>query len=52
VYLGALPAAQEPPPAFKVTEDGDRIRIAGAALDASVRKKGYVSGSRAVAYST
>ena len=42
--VGAVPAGQEPPPAFTITEDGDRIRIAGAALEASVKKKGYVSG--------
>jgi hypothetical protein len=52
--LGALaacvavtPAAAEPPPVFKVTEDGDRIRIAGDALEASIKKKGYVSGVEA-----
>src|SRR5437764_13247124 len=32
------------PPAFKVTEDDRRIHIAGAALEAAVRKTGYVSG--------
>jgi hypothetical protein len=31
-------------PAFKVAEDPDRIRIAGPALEAAVRKTGYVSG--------
>jgi hypothetical protein len=36
------PAA--PAPAFKVTEDQTRIRIAGSALEAAVRKTGYVSG--------
>lgn len=39
----ALPAAPPAPP-FKVTEDDDRIRIAGAALEAAVRKRGYVTG--------
>ncbi len=43
--VGATPAAPEP--AFKVTEDADRIRIAGDALDASIRKKGYVTGVEA-----
>ena len=45
--VGFAPAASEPLPAFKVTEDGDRIRIAGNALEASVKKKGYVSGVEA-----
>lgn len=40
-----LPAAPEP--AFKVTEDDDRITITGTALDAKIRKKGYVSGVEA-----
>src|SRR4051794_1074562 len=34
-------------PAFRVTEDGERIRIAGAALEAAVKKVGYVSGVEA-----
>ncbi|MBY0456864.1 MAG: hypothetical protein K2V38_05975, partial [Gemmataceae bacterium] len=42
--VSALPAAQEQPSAFKITEDGDRIHIAGSALEASIKKKGYVSG--------
>lgn len=37
-----LPVAPEP--AFKVSEDADRITITGDALDAAVRKAGYVSG--------
>lgn len=41
----ALPAVGLPqPPAFRVTEDAERIRIAGTALEAAVRKRGYVSG--------
>ena len=51
VALGAIATAQPPSsthaPAFKVTEDGDRIRVTGAALEASVRKSGYVSGVEA-----
>jgi hypothetical protein len=39
------PATGESP--FRVTEDEERIRIAGPALEASVRKKGYVSGVEA-----
>lgn len=42
--VGLVPAAE---PAFKVTEDADRIRIAGDALEASIKKKGYVSGVEA-----
>ena len=30
--------------AFEVTEDEERIRISGSALEASIRKRGYVSG--------
>src|SRR5215210_188546 len=41
LLLPFLPAAD---PAFKVTDDPDRIRIVGSALEASVRKKGYVTG--------
>jgi hypothetical protein len=40
-----LPAAPEPP--FKVTEDDDRITITGPALDAAVKKRGYVTGVEA-----
>lgn len=36
----AHPAA----PAFRVTEDENRIRIVGTALEAAIKKKGYVSG--------
>jgi hypothetical protein len=43
--VGVTPAAPEP--AFKVTEDADRIRVVGDALEASVKKKGYVSGVEA-----
>jgi len=39
--------ATDPAPAFKVTEDAERIRIVGDALEAAVRKKGYVSGVEA-----
>lgn len=31
-------------PGWVVTEDGDRIRVSGEAIEAAVRKKGYVSG--------
>ncbi|OWK34467.1 hypothetical protein [Fimbriiglobus ruber] len=41
----ALASAQTP--GFKVTEDADRIRVTGAALDFTVRKTGYVSGIEA-----
>lgn len=39
-----LPAAD---PAFRITEDADRIHIVGDTLAATVRKKGYVSGVEA-----
>jgi hypothetical protein len=44
-FLPALPA--QPKAAFTVSEDDDRIRIAGDALSASIKKKGYVSGVEA-----
>lgn len=34
-------------PAFRITDDPDRIRIAGTALEAAVKKVGYVSGVEA-----
>jgi hypothetical protein len=37
----------QPAPAFKVTEDEYRIKLVGSTLEASVRKKGYVSGVEA-----
>lgn len=43
VVLIAAPAAAADPP-FKVTEDAERIRIVGTSLEASIKKKGYVSG--------
>src|ERR671911_2836932 len=42
--VAAPPAAPDPAPAFRVTEDAERVRIAGTALEAAVRKAGYVSG--------
>jgi hypothetical protein len=45
-FVGLTPAA-DPAHAFKVTEDGDRIRIVGSSLEASIKKKGYVSGVEA-----
>ena len=44
VAVAAPPATPDPAPAFRVTEDAERIRIAGPALEAAVRKTGYVSG--------
>lgn len=44
---GARPPAEDSPAPFQVREDGERVRIVGAALEASVRKKGYVSGVEA-----
>lgn len=43
--IGSVPAAPDSP--FTVTEDADRIRITGEALEAQVKKKGYVSGVEA-----
>ena len=47
-WLGAAAAhgvaAKDGPSGFQVTEDEQEIRITGTALDAAIRKKGYVSG--------
>src|SRR5688500_5844701 len=45
--LWPLPLGADPAPSFKVTEDADRIRLVGSALEGAVRKKGYVSGVEA-----
>ena len=42
--VGVAPAKDGPAPAVRVSEDADRIRITTDALEASIRKKGYVSG--------
>src|SRR5262245_53215446 len=42
--VGMTPATADDKPAFKVTEDADRIRISGGFIDANIKKKGYVSG--------
>jgi bifunctional ADP-heptose synthase (sugar kinase/adenylyltransferase) len=47
IALLPLTASLPPEPRFRVTEDEERIRIVGPALEASVRKKGYVSGVEA-----
>ncbi len=44
--LALLPAA-DPTAPFQVTDDDERIRIVGSALEASIRKKGYVTGVEA-----
>jgi hypothetical protein len=45
IAIGALnPAVLQAADEFKVSEDGDRIRIQSSALEAAVRKHGYVSG--------
>jgi hypothetical protein len=44
--VGLAPAADDKP-AFSVTEDADRVRIVGDTLEASIKKKGYVSGVEA-----
>jgi hypothetical protein len=46
VLLGAAAVAARPaePAPFRVIDDEDRIRIAGGALEAAVRRVGYVSG--------
>jgi hypothetical protein len=45
--LANLTCAAEPASGFQVAEDEDRIRIVGSALEASIRKKNYVSGVEA-----
>lgn len=47
LHLAAWFAGADPDRPFQVTEDADRIRIVGSALQASVRKRGYVSGVEA-----
>jgi hypothetical protein len=47
LLLAATDALGGPPPAFRVRVDDDRIHIVGSALEASVRKTGYVSGVEA-----
>src|SRR5262245_33384311 len=48
VLLGLPSLAPSPPESpFRVTEDAERIRIVSPTLEASVRKKGYVSGVEA-----
>jgi hypothetical protein len=47
VPLLLLLVAADPAPPFRVTEDPDRIRLVGMNLDASIKKKGYVSGVEA-----
>lgn len=44
--VGLAPAADDKP-AFTVVTDADRIRIVGDTLEASIKKKGYVSGVEA-----
>ncbi len=45
--VGLTPAREGPEPAIRVTEDADRIRITTDVLEASIKKKGYVSGVEA-----
>ena len=47
VALGSAAAEDQTLPAFQVTEDAERVRIVGASLEASIKKKGYVSGVEA-----
>ncbi|HVK11496.1 MAG TPA: hypothetical protein VM597_22185 [Gemmataceae bacterium] len=42
--FAAPPVTPDPAPAFRVTEDAGCVRIVGPALEAAVRKTGYVSG--------
>ncbi|MBM3979246.1 MAG: hypothetical protein FJ304_02980 [Planctomycetes bacterium] len=44
--VGLAPAADDKP-AFTVTEDNDRVRLTTDSLEASIKKKGYVSGVEA-----
>jgi hypothetical protein len=44
VFASVIPISRAQSPAFQVTENEQRIRITGTALEASIRKTGYVSG--------
>jgi hypothetical protein len=45
--VSLAPAKTGPEPAIRVLEDADRIRITTDVLEASIKKKGYVSGVEA-----
>lgn len=46
LVVAAMPA-DDKKDEFKLTDDEDRIRLAGPALEAAIRKKGYVTGVEA-----
>lgn len=46
-FAAFVGAASDTTPAFKVTDENNRIDIAGSALEAKIKKKGYVSGVEA-----
>jgi hypothetical protein len=50
ILAGTLIAAQTGAGPFEVREDSERIHIAGALLEASIRKSGYVSGVEAQSF--
>jgi hypothetical protein len=47
IGVGLAPARTGPEPAIRVLEDADRISITTDVLEASIKKKGYVSGVEA-----
>src|SRR5438874_3269066 len=50
LVMPLLCAAQPADPPFQVKDEAERIRIIGPALQASIRKKGYVSGVEAQSF--
>jgi hypothetical protein len=46
-FVTTIPSQEKSKPQLRVTEDADRIRIVTDTLEASIKKKGYVSGVEA-----
>jgi hypothetical protein len=50
IWAGLLTLAVDPATGFVIREDDQKIQISTAALDASIRKKGYVTGIAAQSF--